>query len=76
MINVSMVVPNFRRIAKEAPPSLVRTCKARAHAVIEIQGGNLENTYTINVDNTTMMEQEKGNDWHNISIMKLKHTTG
>jgi hypothetical protein len=28
------------------------------------------------VDNTTMMEQEKGNDWHNISVMKLKHTTG
>jgi hypothetical protein len=58
MINVSTVAPDFRQ----------------AQAVIGIRGGNLENTHTINVANASAMEQEKGNDWHNLSITKLKHT--
>jgi hypothetical protein len=74
MINVSMVAQNFRRLAKEAPPSPARTRKARAHAVIGILGGNLGNTHMINVANMSAIEQEKGDDWHNISVAKLKHT--
>jgi hypothetical protein len=75
MINVSMVAPNFRRLAKEAPPSPARTRKSRAHSVIGILGGNLGNTHThtINVANMSAMEQEKGNNWHNISVAKSKH---
>jgi hypothetical protein len=72
MINMSMVVPNFRRLAKEAPLLPVRTWKARD--VIGIRGGNLGNTHTFNMANASAMEQEKGNDWHRISIVKVKHT--
>jgi hypothetical protein len=73
MINVGMVVPDFRRLAKKAPPSPTRTWNARA--VIRIQEGNLGTTHTINVANTLAMEQEKGNGWHRLSVVKLKHTT-
>jgi hypothetical protein len=48
--------------------------KARAHAVIEMQGDNLGNTHTINVANASAMELEKGNDWYSRSVEKLKHT--
>jgi hypothetical protein len=62
MINVNTVTPDFKRLAKEAPPSPTRTWKARAHVVIGIRGGNLGNTHTINIANTSTMEKEKGND--------------
>jgi hypothetical protein len=74
MINVSTMEPDFRRLAKEAPPSLARTWKARAHTVIRIRGHNLGNTQPINMGNASAMEQEKGIDWHSASIAKLKHT--
>jgi hypothetical protein len=62
MINVNTMIPDFRQLAKEAPPSPTRTWKARAHAVIGIRGGNLGNTHMINIANASMMEKEKGND--------------
>jgi hypothetical protein len=68
MMNVSTVAPNFGRPTKEAPPSPARTWKARP--MIGIREGNLETTHTINV----ATEQEKGNDWHKLSVTKLKHT--
>jgi stalled ribosome rescue protein Dom34 len=74
MINVSTVVPDFRRLAKEAPPMPARMWKLRAHVVIGIRENNLGNTHMINVDNASAMEQEKENDWYSGSIAKLKHT--
>jgi hypothetical protein len=71
---VSAVAPDFRRLAKEAPPSPTRTWKARAHVVIGIRGDNFGNTQTINVANASAMEQENGNDLHSGSVVKLKHT--
>jgi hypothetical protein len=72
MINVSTVAPNFRRLAKEAPPSPARTWKVRV--VIGIREGNLGTTYTINVANASVMEREKENGWYRLSVVKLKHT--
>jgi hypothetical protein len=43
--------------------------------MIRIRGGNIENTHTINVASASAMDQEKGNDWHIVSVVKLKHTT-
>jgi hypothetical protein len=59
MINVSTVALNFRRLAKEVPPSPTRMWKARV--VIGIREGNLRTTHTINVANTPAMKQEKEN---------------
>jgi hypothetical protein len=30
--------------------------------------------HTINLANASAIEQENGNDWHSVSVMKLKHT--
>jgi hypothetical protein len=37
------------------------------------RGGNLGNTHTINWDNASVIQQENGNDWHRLSVRKLKH---
>jgi hypothetical protein len=47
MINMSTVASDFRQLAK------------KAHAVIGTRGDNLGNTHTINMANTSAMEQEK-----------------
>jgi hypothetical protein len=73
MINVSTVAPDFRRLAKEAPPSPVRMWKARA--VIGIREYNIGTTHMINVANASAMEREKGDGWHRLSVAKLKHMT-
>jgi hypothetical protein len=75
MINVSMVAPDFRRLAKKAPPLPTCTWTVRVYVVIGIRGRNLENTHIINVANASAMEHEKGNNWYNVSVGKLNHTT-